>query len=136
MLPFNESDPKLSVAVGHDNFGKAENIAELVTKQWRVEARGTTYTFNLQVDMAPGQLAKTKLVTITPYFAVANNLGQNLIIREANHMRHEHTGKGVVVEHGGIPVPYHPQSIENEDIQLSLAAGKVNWCKPINLKYQ
>ena len=39
----------------------------------------------------------------------------------------------MVVEQGGVPVPYHPQSAENEDIQLSLGAGKVNWCKSINL---
>ena len=137
MLPFSESDPKLWVAVRQDKFGKPENISELVTKPWRVVAGGVTYTFNLQVDMAPGELAKTKLVTLTPYFAVANNLGHNLIIREANHhMRNEGASQSrgtEIVEHGGIPVAYHPQSEENEDIQFSIAAGKVNWCKPVNL---
>lgn len=138
MLPYSDSDSKLSVAVGQGKFGKAEDISELVTKLWRVPAGDYTYTFNLQVDMAPGQLAQTKLVTITPYFAVANHLGGNVLIREASDgQRREHTGAGGrppdLVEQGGVPVPYHPQSTGNEDIQLSLAEGKVNWCKAINL---
>jgi hypothetical protein len=129
VVPCNDSNSKLQVSVGEGKFSKALDIAQLGAKRTAVSGDETaaecSYTFMVQVDMAPGDLAKTKLVTITPYFAVANNLGHSLLIKQSNGWSNQATSTSpVAVASGGVPTPFHPHpSVEGIEQLVQLATN-------------
>jgi hypothetical protein len=141
IVPLTLSDNKLAVSTADEatysrNVDTSRLDAQLLTVR---TASGRTLAFWVQIDTAPGALAKTKLVTITPYHVIANNLPGHVVVRQLN------ATSQVVVPAGGVPVAFHPQSAAPAGfdgtttvrVQMSRTGaggtGGEAWCLPLDI---
>lgn len=108
MVPLTVSESKLSIGLAHreKSFSRSIDTSKLDTQIITIDTvKGETYTFQVQIDTAPGAFAKAKLITITPCYVAANNLETAVTMRQ---MEDGEVIKEVELPPGGKPVPFHP----------------------------